>query len=65
MVPTVSSVIQMAEMPAQDLMHARLNDMEKQITGISGEPSLHCLKADGDRIPVCDLRDHCIRWLKG
>ena len=26
--PTVSSVIQLAEMPAQDLMRARLNDME-------------------------------------
>ena len=37
--PTVSSVIQMVEMPAQDLMHSRLNDMERQITGVTGEPS--------------------------
>ena len=37
--PTVSSVVQMAEMPAQDLMHARLNDMERRITGVTGEPS--------------------------
>ena len=35
--PTVSSVVQLAEMPAQDLMHARLNDMEQRITGVSGE----------------------------
>ena len=27
--PTVSSVVQLAEMPAQDLMRARLNDMER------------------------------------
>ena len=33
----MSSVVQMAEMPAQDLMHARLNDMEWRIPGISGE----------------------------
>ena len=35
--PTMSSVIQMAKMPAQDLMHAHLNDMEQRIPGISGE----------------------------
>ena len=35
--PTMNSVIQMAEMPAQDLMRACLNDMERQIPGISGE----------------------------
>ena len=39
MTPAVSSVVQLAEMPAQDLMHARLNDMEQRITGVSGEPS--------------------------
>ena len=37
--PTVSSVIQLAEMPAQDLMRARLNNMERRITGVTGEPS--------------------------
>ena len=37
--PTVSSVVQLAEMPAQDLMRARLNDMERRITGVTGEPS--------------------------
>ena len=37
--PTVSSVIQLAEMPAQDLMRARLNDMERRITGVTGEPA--------------------------
>ena len=37
--PTVSSVIQMAEMPVQDLMRTRLNDMEKRIPGVSGEPA--------------------------
>ena len=37
--PTVSSVIQLAEMPAQDLMRACLNDMEQRITGVTGEPS--------------------------
>ena len=37
--PTVSSVIQLAEMPAQDLMRARLNDMEQRITGVTGKPS--------------------------
>ena len=37
--PTVSSVVQLAEMPAQDLMHSRLNDMEQRITGVSGEPA--------------------------
>ena len=34
--PTVSSVVQLVEMPAQDLMHARLNDMERRITGVTG-----------------------------
>ena len=37
--PTVSSVVQLAEMPAQDLMCARLNDMERWITGVTGEPA--------------------------
>ena len=37
--PTISSVVQFAEMPAQDLMRARLNDMERRITGVTGEPS--------------------------
>ena len=37
--PTVSSVVQLAEMPAQDLMRARLNDMERWITGVTGEPA--------------------------
>ena len=37
--PTVSSVVQFAEMPAQDHMRARLNDMERRITGVTGEPS--------------------------
>ena len=37
--PTISSVVQFAEMPAQDYMRARLNDMEKRITGVTGEPS--------------------------
>ena len=37
--PTVSSVVQLAEMLAQDLMRARLNDMERRITGVTGEPS--------------------------
>ena len=37
--PTVSSVIQLAEMPAQDLMRAHLNDMERRITGVTGEAS--------------------------
>ena len=37
--PTVSSVVQLAEMSAQDLMRARLNDMERRITGVTGEPS--------------------------
>ena len=37
--PSVSSVVQLAEIPAQDLMHARLNDMEQRITGVTGKPS--------------------------
>ena len=39
MTPTVSSVIRLAEMPAQDLMRACLNDMERRITGVTGEPA--------------------------
>ena len=37
--PAVSSVIQLAEMPSQDLMQASLNDMERRITGVSGDAS--------------------------
>ena len=37
--PTVSSVVQLANMPAQDLMRARLNDMEQRISGVMGEPA--------------------------
>ena len=37
--PTVSSVVQLAEMLAQDLMRAGLNDMEQRITGVTGKPS--------------------------
>ena len=39
MTPAVSSVVQLAEMPSQDLMRARLNDMERRITGVSGDAS--------------------------
>ena len=37
--PAVSSIVQLAEMPSQDLMRARLNDMERRITGVSGDAS--------------------------
>ena len=37
--PVVSSVVQLVEIPSQDLMRARLNDMERRITGVSGDAS--------------------------
>ena len=60
--PAVSSVVQLAKMPAQDLMLARLNDMERQITSASRENlALHRLTADEDQIRDYDRADHNIR----